>query len=268
MFNTIICPTNFSSHALNAIDYSARLCQMLNTELLLLNIERSYPLELFMNDGTFDDKIESANEALKKTSEAIKKLFGINCSYEVVKSNRALSKLIDEKSSGEHAIVIGTGWINTFYEHLFGGKAYHVAQHAHCPVFIIPMATDYKTIGKILLTGDFNLDDKVTPKLIDEFNKYWTPSYLLLQFGSEEEASMTNLFQDSTGSSTETAFACKYSKAYEKTAEVLLQASEWKADLIIISYSASRACDGETWESTLKSLCQKSQIPILVIHQD
>src|SRR6185312_9854369 len=142
MFNKIICPTDFSEEANNAVEYAAKLAQVFTTKLLLLNVHQ-LPLvsSVALGEGISSSARESsaiAAERLKDTCNEVNKMFKVSADYEVDITTKSLSNALSAHGEDNTLIVMGTGGVHTLTEFFFGTNTYNVIKKAKCPVLFVP----------------------------------------------------------------------------------------------------------------------------------
>ena len=88
MIKKIICPTDFSSVANNAIEYAAKLSQVFNAELMLFHVQVISPLQevgimLGMGNSNLRGDSRLVANRLKEMSAEINKMFKI-CNFDAL----------------------------------------------------------------------------------------------------------------------------------------------------------------------------------------
>jgi len=150
----ILCPTDFSQSAINAMSYAAKFAQTTNAEIILLNVQSIFtltPNELVRGKEL---TIAAINEQLESQCKEISRNFKISCYAEVELSGRSLSSVIDEKSIGFDLILMGTNGVSDYIEFFTGSDTYKVIKRASTPVLLIPTECDYSPISSIVYSVD------------------------------------------------------------------------------------------------------------------
>jgi nucleotide-binding universal stress UspA family protein len=161
MIKKIICPTDFSSVANNAVEYAARLCQALNAELCLLHIESIPTLGPLISAGaTLEKNMEGSTEALRELCVEVASTFNIPCTYELKVSGSSLGSSVNKHAGEESLIVCGTSGVDSIYDYFFGTNTYQVAKHAEVPVIVVPANTVFRDLKKMVFAFSY---DETTP---------------------------------------------------------------------------------------------------------
>jgi len=151
----ILCPTDFSDAAFNAIAYAAKLAQSTGAELILYNVqsmtEQLVQKTIFGNAITFS----KVSEELEEQSREIAQIFKISCYAEVEVSASTLSNSIERKAEGYDLIVIGTDGTDDLYSFFAGSNSYHVIRKSKIPVLVIPVECGYSEIRHIVYAFNY-----------------------------------------------------------------------------------------------------------------
>lgn len=272
MYNRIICPTDFSSSADNAIDYAAKLAQLHWVELLLLNIQKLdpvvFPVSYDINPGsTGEERIKNVSAYLRSISEHLNKAFHITSNYEVELSNKTIAKAVAAEGEKKTLFVIGSDGESNIYERIFGSHAFRITKETKCPVLIIPKNLDYKTIKKVLF-------------VITREDKNYLPLEELSEFLKKSEAKITFLITgnirvyENCREQTKKFFGEKpeqiefWNKNSENTIKVLDEiVTTTEFDLIVIQAHEKSLLRDLLLQNTLKSLTSEPNLPILVLHE-
>lgn len=151
----ILCPTDFSKTADNAIAYAAKLAQTTGSSLTLFNIQSLFELAPAVAAGGKSMKAEAAAQALEAQSRQVSKAFRISCDAETTPAGRALSTVIAEKGQHYDLIVMGSDGPDDLYQLLTGTHSYHAVRKSQTPVLLIPAGHLYSEIGKMIFAFDF-----------------------------------------------------------------------------------------------------------------
>lgn len=150
----ILCPTDFSPPAINAMSYAAKFAQATNAELILLNVQSIFNLTPNEMVRGKDLTIAAINEQLESQCKEISRTFKISCYAEVELSGHTLSSVIEKKSVGFDLILMGTNGVSDYYEFFTGSDTYKVIKGTSTPVLLIPTECDYSTISSIVYAID------------------------------------------------------------------------------------------------------------------
>lgn len=151
----ILCPTDFSDTAQNAIAYAAKLAQATSARLVLFNVQSVFdfaPEEIFMEKGTM---FEPVAQSLETQSLEISRTFKISCYAEVQQSAASLEKTIAEKAADYDLIVMGTNGPDDIYQFLTGSNAYKASIKSATPVLLVPDGCAYSEIDVLVYAFDY-----------------------------------------------------------------------------------------------------------------
>jgi nucleotide-binding universal stress UspA family protein len=151
----ILCPTDFSETAYNAIAYAAKLAQATNCELTLLNVQSMFdftPVDLIRGK---EMTVAGVAEQLEAQSKEVTKAFKIRCHAEVESSFSKLSSVIHDKAKGHDLIVMGTDGPDDLYQFFSGSNAYNAIIKSEVPVLLIPNGYIYSQIEKMVYSYDY-----------------------------------------------------------------------------------------------------------------
>ena len=162
---TILCPTDFSECALNAIEYAARLGEKLNAELVLFHVPDAEDYKKLFPKKELN---ESLHVAIKKLNSLVKTVEeeslekGLYACKSLVKEGKTVSTILEYAEENKvDLIIMGTEGVNEFKKNYIGTKASRVVQNANCDVFIIPRKVFFKPPRKIVYATDYLEEDKL-----------------------------------------------------------------------------------------------------------
>ncbi len=151
----ILCPTDFSETAQNAIAYAAKLAQTTHCSLTLLNVQSVFdftPAEVLRGRGM---ALAGAAERLEEESQQISQAFKISCYAEVESSSSKLSSVIHDKAQGYDLIVMGTDGPDDLYQFFGGSNTYNAILKSEIPVLLVPAGYVYSEIKTIVYAFDY-----------------------------------------------------------------------------------------------------------------
>jgi len=151
----ILCPTDFSYAAQNAVAYAAELAHETNSSLTLLHVS-----SLLHESG--NKILHGKNEAmagvadqLEIGSRQVSKTFKINCHAELKSGTPVLNDIIHLAGQEYDLIVMGSNGTDNLYQYFFGSNAYNVALKSEIPLLLIPAESSYSKIGRIVYAFDY-----------------------------------------------------------------------------------------------------------------
>ncbi len=157
----IICPTDFSDTAKNAIAYAAKVSQLMGAQLTIFSVQNTFDLtklEIISRNGL---TIEAAKELLENECREISKTFKISCNAVVQTSITSLADTIAEKAAAFDLIVMGTNGADDIFQFFSGSNAYKATQKLNVPALIIPAGCMYSEIKKIVYAFDYLRERKL-----------------------------------------------------------------------------------------------------------
>lgn len=241
---TIICPTDFSDVANNAIEYAVKLASQLKARVHLFHLIHPSYLNsdtegMFIVTAGLEDQIALSDkklESLKSKFESFN--VNISTSSEFGFWEDALSGLEDKYKP--NLFITGTkGASSIFTAKLIGQNSLEFAKKLKCPVLIIPQYYTLNSVQNIVYATDYQFND------ID-FAKY------VIKIANFSNAKIE--YVHVTNNRTQ-----KYEDEY----------MDWLQDLISKETSYSnldfKIITGDSVEKTLENYSQKNHIDILCV---
>lgn len=151
----ILCPTDHSETAQNAVVFAAKMAQKMGAELTLLNVQSVVeltPTEFIRGNAL---RMEANQELLNDESAEITKTFKISVNAIVQPSIASLSETIDFQSKGHDLIIMGTEGPHNLIEYFSGSKTYNAIQKTNVPVLLIPAGCMYRDIKDVTYAYDY-----------------------------------------------------------------------------------------------------------------
>ncbi|WP_242916931.1 universal stress protein [Pontibacter liquoris] len=167
----ILCPTDFSRTAGNAVEYAAYLAQRAHAHLTLLHVVHLPIVDTsdtaMVASELLGEQTRDANERLKAKCLFLEEQYGANrgggftCDYlvkEALLTDMAKQLTGDE---GYDLIVMGTtGCDSTMEELLIGSNTEAIIEEVKCPVFSIPATATAPSLERIVYATDFSEQDR------------------------------------------------------------------------------------------------------------
>lgn len=151
----ILCPTDFSSTANNAIAYAAKFAQVTGSEIILFNVKSLFDLTSGELQKGKSEQIEDTKSVLESQALEVTRAFDISCYADVTVSGVALSTLISQAGSQFDLIVMGTNGPDDLYQFFTGSNTYNVIQKSKVPVLLIPENAEYSELELAVLAYDY-----------------------------------------------------------------------------------------------------------------
>ena len=142
----IVCPTDFSAPAGNAVEYAAEMARAFGAELLLLHVipAMNYPLRSFGMAWPLPNLHEELRAHAAAELEKVMKGIGpgVNVRTELRDGDAHAQVLACAKANHADLIVMGTQGHTGLKHALLGSTAERVVRLAECPVLTVRGRTD------------------------------------------------------------------------------------------------------------------------------
>lgn len=151
----ILCPTDFSDTANNAIAYAAKFAQVTESELVLFNVQSVFalsPIELLKGES---ETVQMVKEQLEAQSREVAQTFKISCYSEVQLSGVQLSTIISANAKDFDLIIMGTDGESDIAQFFSGSHTYNVIRKAAVPVLLIPPDCSFTNISNTVYSFDY-----------------------------------------------------------------------------------------------------------------
>lgn len=197
---TIVCPTDFSKCADNALEYANELALHLHTRLILFHSIYSLDIPDLINydglggvayippvkDTAYEELQKEKLEALRKT--LISHHPGVPTQYETRIKYGLIKDTIKELVNEDRAdlVVLGTEGADAINELLAGSIAGVVLERTSCPVMIIPEPARYKPIRRIVFATDLEGEPYVDVNFVLKLAGIFDAEILFLHILPEE----------------------------------------------------------------------------------
>lgn len=178
MIKKIICPTDFSVAATNAIEYAAELAQELNVELQLLNVQSLFPVVAIPVGMNINERVHDSSKSLAQTCYEINELFHIQSTYEIIATSEGLAKAISDEANENSLIVMGTNGVDSMYQYFFGSNTYQLIKKAKCHVLMVPEKVTYGIISKIVFAWSYETNYPVLISMLKELISIFNPKII------------------------------------------------------------------------------------------
>lgn len=151
----ILCPTDFTDTADNAIVYAAKLAKKINAGLTLINVQVLSELTVEQAVWGKDMNVQAAQARLESQSEEVTKVFKIPCGFDVETATLSLSHVISNRALAYDLIVMGTEGTSTISQFFTGTHTYNVIRETQVPVLLVPTEAGYSEIKEIVFAFDY-----------------------------------------------------------------------------------------------------------------
>lgn len=276
MIKKIICPTDFSETANNAIEYAAQLAKVFEAELLFINVQEIAPVmaAVSMGDGIGTEVIKSSRLAagrLKEISAMAKNIYSISADYEVDVTTKSLPKILSSIGDDNAMIVMGTNGVDGMYQYFFGTNTYNVIKRANCPVLIVPEGITYKGVKKVVFAWDYSSRSKFSFTKLYDFMKAFKPKFVFFHVSKHHTQISRDVFRALRteitavlGENSNVSFEQIFSDNVPESINSYLTQS--KADILSITFY-NKGFVSDIFRGTVaRELIETTKYPILVLH--
>lgn len=181
----ILCPTDFSETANNAIAYAAKLAQVTHADLTLLHVKSMFdftPVEIIVGK---EASATLSSQHLRAQSLEVSKMFKISCYAEVETTYSRLSTVIHEKEGQFDLIVMGSNGPDDLYQFFSGSNTYNAILRTNIPLLLIPDEYLYSEIKSVVYAFDYLSERKLPLTGLVPFIKVLNSSLKVLQVMEE-----------------------------------------------------------------------------------
>jgi len=270
----VICPTDFSTAANNAIEYAAKFAQHHRASLEIMHLQQVSALEPVLSGREVIRQFEDASALMEKMSRKISSTFDISCSYSVEVSSRDLEKVMRGKSAEKNILIIGTNGTDELYQYFFGTNSYHVARKSKCPVLIVPEGAAFAIPRKIIFAWDYDQSCKDAFLQLKDFSGSDATEITFLHVSRKKTPVSDEVFRalknevlSCTGESKEIKFKRIYSAHADNFAMGIDEYfKDSKADLLSITHYKRRFPAAAFHGTILKALSETATYPLLILH--
>lgn len=198
MIKKIICPTDFSPQASNAMNYAAKVAEVIKAELILMNVYQ-VPLAYtgVMGDAISKDTRHNpqlAASKLKELSNWLEQNYQIKTSYEVDYTVGSLSKTVAMHADGETMIIMGTAGLQYIEDFFLGTHTYQVVKKAKCPVLLVPDNISFIGFNKVVYAVAYEEKVKLALQPFHDFIKPFNPEITFLHISEHDTEISKDVF--------------------------------------------------------------------------
>jgi nucleotide-binding universal stress UspA family protein len=267
----ILCPTDFSETAHNAIAYAAKFAQVTESELVLFNVQSLFalsPVELIKGKS---DAVEMVKEQLEAQSREVAKIFKISCYSEVQLSGIQLSSLIGANAKDFDLIIMGTDGENDLYQFLSGSNTYNVIKKADVPVLLIPPDCSFNEIALTVYAFDYLKEEKLPLDQLSEWMMLLKSRLRVLEvlessFSLEKNKNLQQLqglIEEIIPSELSVTFSTVHSK--DVADSINLYVLENDGDMLALC-TQHHLLGGLFHKSVIKAISIRARYPVFVFH--
>ncbi len=177
----ILCPTDFSEAAEQAVTYAAQLARKAEGEITLLNVQSLSalsPVEVIRGKRM---SLKAAEDRLEDQCNEITKVFKIPAYGAVETTKRSFADRMARKSAEYDLIVMGTNESNDHHQFFFGSKAYQVVKESFVPVLLVPEGCIFHPVSVIVFAFDYEQERKLPIIQLTQWAKLLSSTICVLQ---------------------------------------------------------------------------------------
>lgn len=179
IMKTLLVPTDFSDAARNASRYAIELAKAMNYNVLLLHV---FNVPVLVNgDFSTTEMLDigqmerDETERLKEEADLLRGNSDVMIDYKAMSGFTVDEISVIEQHEKPDLIVMGLKPTGSISEYVFGSITTDVVKNTQTPVIIVPEATKFKPIDKIVFASDLKMECEMTmheplKDLLDSFN--------------------------------------------------------------------------------------------------
>ncbi|WKK74636.2 universal stress protein [Marivirga salinae] len=166
-----LCPIDFSTYSLNALEYAAKILKVRKGSLTLIHIftEKEFLHSLDGEKSEFNDLKDHAKDKLYNLADEIEKEYGFEC--DVVLSigdvNNSISKYANDNDYD--LIVMGTQGNGYSRKTIIGSRTIRTVENSDIPVLTIPLEADFNGWNSVVYASDYSENDKIIMQKLVSF---------------------------------------------------------------------------------------------------
>lgn len=268
----ILCPTDFSETADNAIAYAAKLAQKTGAHLTLFNVQslaERTPDEALLGEQM---NAQMAYDRLEELCREVSRVFKISCNAHVETALSGLAKVIEGEAGRHDLIVMGTNGPHDVFQFFFGSNSYRIAKQTATPVLVVPAGYGYSEIRKTAFAFDYwrnnTLPMSQLVKVIKPLQSELTVLEVLEQSYSrraeEEILADQQMLRDVYGMEVPLNFHTLYTSNIPQALDQFVK--EKGIDLLALCTQHQSLIDVLFHKSVIKELSKIATYPLLIIH--
>jgi len=268
----ILCPTDFSDTADNAVVYAAKLAQKTGAHLALFNVQSladRTPEEAALGEQT---NAQIAYDRLEELSQEVSRVFKISCNGNVTTTVAGLSKIIESEASGHDLIVMGTNGPDDVFQFFFGSNSYRTAKNTSIPVLIVPSGYGYSDIRMTAFAFDYWRNNTLPMTQLVKVIKPLQSELTILEvmeesFSHRAEKEMLadqQMLRDVYGVDIKMEFQTLHTSNIPQALDDFMKSSN--IDMLALCTQHQSLIDRIFHKSVIKHLSKIATYPLLIIH--
>ena len=268
----ILCPTDFSETATNAIEYAAKFASFRNADLVLYHARLMFNLSVADTGGVRHDSVEEASQRLRELSQNITKTYNVSCYAEVEPTTRRLGKSIGDKTEGFDIVIMGTNGADNMTQFFKDSNAYNAVVRSHIPLLIIPKDCGYKPVRNILYAYDYGTKRRLPMESLKDWIEGLTPNVTVLQiredvFQEQEEKDVKTFERIALRQHTDTLKGLQTVFSVDTAGTIHQHVRENGYDALALCTVERNFIEGLFHKSVIRQLCAQASYPLFVLHE-
>lgn len=273
----ILCPTDFSSASVNAVEYAAKYAQQTGATLTLLHVQPVYVSEgvsyFSGGDRELNTELKESDAQLGDICKNVNSVFKVPCFYVNVPAvSQGIDKTISGESDNYDLTIIGTNGADKMSEFYFGSRSFRIAKKERGPVLIVPEEYAFNGIQNVAFASDCHIGDTMQLNQLKGLTDAFKPFVRAVHI-SEKDSALSREVYKAFCSLTEETLNYEDNITFERIihdnkAEAIEKfVSKTHADLLALYMEKHSFIYSLFHESIVKKLTSYVSFPILVFHQ-
>lgn len=272
--NKILCPVDFSSTSLNAIEFAVEIGKKFHSHITLLHVFTEKDFNKAIGNESkgksFKELLALANSKLKALTDSINeqaKPEGIDfCDYYIEMGD--LVDKIQETANAENyrLIVMGTTGVSKTNGVFFGSNTEDVIDEVKKPILCIPSTANFTKFKKIVYGSDFLEEDRIAIQEVISFATMFDARINVLHVNLGNSDKEYKEFTEELKSFIQYNKISFYNKDYDDIGKGLVSyVKEEDADLLVAFKRKRGLVETIFSKSFTKILSHSSDKPLLVL---
>jgi len=276
IMNKILCPTDFSRAATNAVEYAALIAEKTGASLTLLHVLHLPMLE------TTETALAAGDLLAEHRSQATDKLHAMVSHFSVKHPGKPLqidylvreSLLTDTiqeltRHQGYDLVVMGTtGGGNTLEEILIGSNTESVIQNVRCPVLAVPLKSTPVNFEHIVFASNYEPEDAAALKVLLPLAQQFGAQVEVVHVCNAENTAKVQAFQSKLSQAL-LDYPLQFQEVVhpDEVTGMKDYLTRRNADLLVILKKRRGFFHHLFSQSFSEQLTYQSKLPLLVIHE-
>jgi nucleotide-binding universal stress UspA family protein len=269
---TILVPTDFSTHSLNAVDYAASLAEKMSVKLILLHtyhvpvVYTEVPV-VALTDQDFE---EEAEVELQRQVERLLSTGKVKDVSYLNKEGLLVDTIGDIVTENKvDLIVMGTQGASGMEKVLIGSYTAAILDETECPVLVIPAGATFKGIKRIMYATDFQFNDFKAINQVADIARFFDAEIVITHISTEpakEEETMDWFMEIAEANISYPNVTFRSFAGADISGQLTGLVKGMNVDLLCMS-TVRRTFFEKLYKSSLtKKMVYQAEIPILAFH--